>query len=196
MSNMDEVIKSVRDLADEVKKAGERNQALPEQIMEGIKGLVASAPAPTPRSVEFASGMSAQERTESEIIGSMPKDLRQNIDEMVVASKILGKPVSHLKSWGEWKRRAGEFKKALDTATAAQGGDWVPTNFSNELFEFVQLEAKVPNLFRTIVMPSNPYKLPVGLARISTFKQAEQTADTGQTKIRRASCRERVSSVV
>jgi len=183
MSNMDEVIKSVRDLADEVKKAGERNQALPEQIMEGIKGLVASAPAPTPRSVEFASGMSAQERTESEIIGSMPKDLRQNIDEMVVASKILGKPVSHLKSWGEWKRRAGEFKKALDTATAAQGGDWVPTNFSNELFEFVQLEAKVPNLFRTIVMPSNPYKLPVGLARISTFKHAEQTADTGQTKI-------------
>jgi HK97 family phage major capsid protein len=184
MSNMDEVIKSVRDLADEVKKAGERHQALPEQIMEGIKGLVASAPNPAPaRSVEFATGVSSQERVESEIIGSMPKELRQNIDEMVVASKLLGKPVQNLKSWGEWKRRAGEFKKALDTATGAQGGDWVPTNFSNELFEFVQLEAKVPNLFRTIVMPSNPYKLPVGLSRISTFKHAEQTADTGQTKI-------------
>lgn len=180
---MDEVIKSVRDLAEEVKKAGQRDQALPEKLMEGIKGLVASAPAPTPRSVEFATGAPVEERAESEIIGSMPKELRQNIDEMVVASKILGKPVNHLKSWDTWKRRAGTFKKALDTATGAQGGDWVPTNFSNELFEFVQLEAKVPGLFRTIVMPSNPYKLPVGLARISTFKQAEQTADTGQTKI-------------
>lgn len=182
-TQMDDVIKSVRDLAEEVKKAGERNQALPEQLMEGIKGLIASTPAPTPRSVEFATGAPAEERAESEIIGSMPKELRQNIDEMVVASKILGKPVNHLKSWDTWKRRAGTFKKALDTATAAQGGDWVPTNFSNELFELVQLEAKVPSLFRTIVMPSNPYKLPVGLARISTFKQAEQTADTGQTKI-------------
>lgn len=182
-TQMDEVIKSVRDLAEEVKKAGERNQSLPEKLMEGIKGLVASAPAPTPRAVEFATGAPVEERAESEIIGSMPKELRQNIDEMVVASKILGKPVNHLKSWDTWKRRAGTFKKALDTATGAQGGDWVPTNFSNELFELVQLEAKVPGLFRTIVMPSNPYKLPVGLARISTFKHAEQTADTGQTKI-------------
>lgn len=183
MSNMDEVIKSVRDLAEEVKKAGERHQALPEQIMEGIKGLVASAPSPTPaRTVEFPS-TDAKERTENDILGSMPKELRQKVDEMFVAAKLLGTPIQNLKSWGEWKRRAGDYKKALDTATAAQGGDWVPTNFTSELFEFVQLEAKVPNLFRTIVMPSNPYKLPVGLARINTFKQPEQTGDTGQTKI-------------
>lgn len=182
-TQMDEVIKSVRELAEEVKKAGERNNAIPEKLMEGIKELVQSAPNPTPRSVQFSSDMPVQERAESEIIASMPKELRQNIDEMVAASALLGKPVSQLKSWEGWKRRAGEFKKALDTATGAQGGDWVPTNFSNELFEFVQLEAKVPSLFRTIVMPSNPYKLPVGLARINTYKQAEQTADTGQTKI-------------
>lgn len=183
MSNMEEVVKSVRELADAVKSNQERNAALPEKIMEGIKELVAKAPPPTPRSVEFASGAPATERAETEIIGSMPKELRQNIDEMVVASKLLNKPVNHLKSWETWKRRAGDFKKALDTATAAQGGDWVPTNFSNELFEFVQLQARVSGLFRTIVMPSNPYKLPIGLARINTYKQPEQTADTGQTKI-------------
>ncbi len=92
-------------------------------------------------------------------------------------------PRPKLRCDATWKRRAGDFKKALDTATAAQGGDWVPTNFSNELFEFVQLQARVSGLFRTIVMPSNPYKLPIGLARINTYKQPEQTADTGQTKI-------------
>lgn len=183
MSNMEEVVKSVRELADAVKTNQERNAALPEKIMEGIKELVAKAPPPTPRSVEFASGAPATESAETEIIGSMPKELRQNIDEMVVASKLLNKPVNHLKAWETWKRRAGDFKKALDTATAAQGGDWVPTNFSNELFEFVQLQARVSGLFRTIVMPSNPYKLPIGLARINTYKQPEQTADTGQTKI-------------
>lgn len=183
MSNMDEVVKSVRELSDAVKSVNEKNQALPEKIMEGIKELVKSAPAPTQRSVQFSENMHESEKTEFEIIGSMPKELRQNIDEMVAASKLLGKPVSQLKSWESWKRRAGEFKKALDTATGAQGGDWVPTNFSSELFDLVQLEARVPSLFRTIVMPSNPYKLPVGLARINTYKQPEQTADTGQTKI-------------
>ncbi len=184
MSNMDEVIKSVRELAEEVKKTQERNAALPEQLMKGIQELVEKAPAPAPqRSVEFASNMPVEERAEHEILGSMPKELQSKVDEMFLASKILNKPVQHLKSWGKWARQAGDFKKALDTATGAQGGDWVPTNFTNELWEFVQLEARVPGLFRTIVMPSNPYKLPVGLARISTFKQPEQTADTGQTKI-------------
>lgn len=182
-TQMDEVVKSVRELADAVKTVNERNQALPEKLMEGIKELVQKAPNPTPRSVEFASGAPVAERAEQEIIGSMPKELRQNIDEMFLLSNILKKPVTELKSWSKWTNKAREFKKALDTATGAQGGDWVPTNFSSELFEFVQLESRVPALFRTIAMPSNPYKIPVGLARINTYKQPEQTADTGQTKI-------------
>ncbi len=184
MSNqMDDVVKSVRELADAVKGISEKNQALPEKIMEGIKELVAKAPNPTPRSVEFSTEAPVAERKESEILASMPKELRSKTDEMFLASKILKTPVQNLKMWGEWSRQAREFKKALDTATGAQGGDWVPTNFSSELFDRVQIEAKVPSLFRTIVMPSNPYKLPVGLARINTYKQPEQTADTGQTKI-------------
>jgi len=183
MNQMDEVIKEVRALAEGVKSAQAASTAIPEKIMEGIKELVKSTPNPTPRSVEFAAGAPASERAETEILGTMPKELVQQSDEMFLASKLLKRPVQTLKSWENWKRRAGEFKKALDTATAAQGGDWVPTSFSNELFAFVQLAAKVPNLFRTIAMPSNPYKLPVGLARVNTYKQPEQTADTGQTKI-------------
>lgn len=183
MSTMDEVIKEVRALAEGVKQAQAGAAALPEKIMEGIKALVESAPKPAPRSVEFAAGGSVAERAEAEILDSMPKELVRNSDEIFLASKLLKRPVQALKSWETWKRRAGDFKKALDTATGAQGGDWVPTSFSNELFAFVQLAATVPNLFRTIAMPSNPYKLPVGLARVNTYKQPEQTADTGQTKI-------------
>jgi len=183
MSTMDEVIKEVRALAEGVKQAQAGSAALPDKIMEGIKELVKSAPNPTSRSVEFAAGAPAAERAEAEILDSMPKELRQEVDSMFLASKLLKRPVQALKSWESWKRRAGDFKKALDTATSNQGLDWVPTNFTNELWEFMQLAAKVPALFRTIVMPSNPYKLPIGLARINTFKQAEQILDTGQTKI-------------
>lgn len=181
--SMEEVIRSVRELAEVVKQSQERAAALPEKVMEGIKSLVEKAPPPTPRSVEFAEGAPASERAEAEILEKMPGELKQKLDEMFVASALLKKPVKHLKSWANWTRQANEFKKALDTATGAQGGDWVPTGFSSELWAFVQLQARVPALFRTIVMPSNPYKLPIGLARINTYKQPEQTADTGQTKI-------------
>lgn len=183
IATMDEVLKKMSEVADAVKTAHERNEAVNERMLADIKALAEASTKPQPRAVEFAEGAPIQERVEADILGSMPKELRQNIDEMFIASKLLKKPVQQLKSWDTWKRRAGDFKKALDTATGAQGGDWVPTSFSPELWEYVQLESRVPALFRTIVMPSNPYKLPIGLARVNTFKQPEQTADTGQTKI-------------
>lgn len=181
-ATMDEVLKQMKEIADAVKASHDRNEAANERVLADIKTLAEAAPKPAPRGVEFSASTPVSERVEADILGSMPKELRQNVDEMFIASKLLKKPVAQLKSWDAWKRRAGDFKKALDTATAAQGGDWVPTNFTPELWEFVQLESRVPGLFRTIAMPSNPYKLPVQLARINTFKQPEQTADTGQTK--------------
>lgn len=183
MKEMEEVIKSVRELAEAVKTTNERNQALPDKIMEGIKELAAKAPNPTPRSVEFSVEGTDSEKRVADVFDAMPRELKVKLDEAYAASVILRKPVEHLKSFGKWRREAKEFVKALDTGTAAQGGDWVPTGFTSELFEFVQLAAKVPALFRTIAMPTNPYKLPVQLSRINTYKQAEQTADTGQTKI-------------
>lgn len=184
MSQLDEVVKEVKQLQEAVQAQQKHNAEMPEKILAGINELIAKAPKPeASRTVQFSEEMSHAERNEMEILGSAKKELREKADQLFVASKLLGKPVQNLKGWNEFVRMAGPLKKALDTATGAQGGDWVPTNFSSELFEFVQIEAKVPNLFRTIVMPSNPYKLPLSLARINTYKQPEQTADTSQTKI-------------
>lgn len=75
--------------------------------------------------------------------------------------------------------------RAMDTQTAGEGQEWVPTMMSNELVRRVNLQLRVANLFRMIPMPSQPFKLPaVGVVRRRTGIHAEQTADTGQTKFK------------
>jgi HK97 family phage major capsid protein len=71
---------------------------------------------------------------------------------------------------------------AMDTQTTAEGKEWVPTVMSSDLIRRIELALKVPALFRSLEMPSNPYDMPgVGVARVRGGKAVEQTADTGQT---------------
>ena len=71
---------------------------------------------------------------------------------------------------------------ALDTQTVAEGKEWVPQLMSSDLIRRVELALKVPALFRSIQMPSNPYDMPgVGVARVRGGRALENTADTGQT---------------
>lgn len=114
---------------------------------------------------------------------ALPKELQQKSDDIMILSRMLKKHPTQLKSWNRFKTDLGEFKKALDTATSGQGLEWVPTEFSSNLYELVRLEAKVWSLFDQIIMPTNPYKLPIQVGRVNTFKHPEQTADTGQTAI-------------
>jgi hypothetical protein len=96
---------------------------------------------------------------------------------------MLRKHPTQLKSWAPFRSQMGEFKKALDTATAGGATEWVPTDFSSTMYELVRLETKVWQLFDQITMPTNPYKLPIQVGRLNTFKHPEQTADTSQTAI-------------
>ncbi|PYS91499.1 MAG: phage major capsid protein [Acidobacteria bacterium] len=114
---------------------------------------------------------------------SLPKELQQKQDDILILSMALKKHPTQLKAWNGFKREMGDFKKALDTATSGGASEWVPTDFSSTLYELVRLETKVWSLFDQIVMPTNPYKLPIQVGRINTFKHPEQTADTSQTAI-------------
>ncbi len=51
--------------------------------------------------------------------------------------------------------------RAMDTQTAGEGQEFVPTAFSPELIRRVALQRKVAALFRNIQMPTPTYTLPV-----------------------------------
>lgn len=85
-----------------------------------------------------------------------------------------------LKQYGlfrdELKRNAA-LAKALDTATAAEGAEFVPTEFSRELFDRVEYEANLASLFRTIPMPQSPFTLPIRGTRPTAYLAAQSLID-------------------
>jgi HK97 family phage major capsid protein len=119
-----------------------------------------------------------------EIIGEMPKELHQDMDNLMLLSAIMGRKANELSYYGRFKRKAESHLKAISaTGSAGSGSDWVPTAFSPTLMEMIRLESKTAGLFPIIKMPSNPYTLPIQIGKMKTFKQPENTANTGQTAI-------------
>lgn len=80
-----------------------------------------------------------------------------------------------------------EFKKALDSASADEGGDWVPTGLSPELVGEVTQMGMVEQLHPHIAMPTQPYELPLQIGRLTAYLATQQTADTGQTAVTKSS---------
>jgi HK97 family phage major capsid protein len=72
--------------------------------------------------------------------------------------------------------------QAMDTATTAEGTEFLPRELSPNLIERVNLELRVAALFPSIPMPTNPYYVPGRpVSRQKLGLSAENTADTGQT---------------
>jgi HK97 family phage major capsid protein len=74
---------------------------------------------------------------------------------------------------------------AMDSVTATEGDEWVPTLLSGNLIERVELALRVVDLFQQIEMPSNPYEIPGFGLRVRGGRASENTADTGQTGFRK-----------
>lgn len=73
--------------------------------------------------------------------------------------------------------------QAMDSTTAGEGDEFVPTELSSTLIDRISLELKVAALFSNIDMPTQPFEVPgraVSRTRLGT--KAEETADTGQAK--------------
>lgn len=71
--------------------------------------------------------------------------------------------------------------KAMDTATATEGLEFVPEELSSQLLEKIRLERRVEALFQSISMPTNPYIFPVEGADATAYLVAESTADDATT---------------
>jgi len=108
----------------------------------------------------------------------LPAELQDRADDIYLASKFLRRDPRSLKMWREFASEASALRKAMDTATADEGLEWVPTGFSSELIRKVKLQLKVAALHRRVAMPTNPFKLPIDGADATAYLFSESTGDT------------------
>jgi HK97 family phage major capsid protein len=164
-----------------IEKAQTRADSEKAHMREYVETLVKDAMqarAGTSKTMEFDIGPASREK---DILRKLPSDYQRNLDNAFLLGKILNRPVQETKYWNDEVRpQLGDIHKALATASG-KGTEWVPTDFSNQLWEFVRLETKIAQQYPNVPMPTPSYTLPVQLGRIMTYTHAEQTADTGQT---------------
>jgi HK97 family phage major capsid protein len=108
------------------------------------------------------------------------KELVGFLDDAYIVSAITKRNPRHLKMWDSFFGRSSALKKAMDTATATEGAEWIPTLLSENFIEKFRLEAKVAALFDDIPMPRNPFKLPYvgGMSAANFYLVPESISDS------------------
>lgn len=184
----EEALASLKALQDKFQGA---SGGLPnDQVASMFKEFMAvaeklAAPEPT-RRMKFAGvGDLAHQRAEG--IASLPREVQIEMDKCVIAATLLRKDVRSLKMWDRLMNGSAEFKKAMDSTTAGEGDEWVPTGLSPELVEEVTKMGFVESMHPHIAMPTQPYDVPIQTGRLVSYKASEQTADSGQTALSIAS---------
>jgi HK97 family phage prohead protease/HK97 family phage major capsid protein len=91
-----------------------------------------------------------------------------------------------LKAWPKYSRLVAEYRKTagdpLYTGGSGLGSEWIPTGFSAQLQERIELLAVVAGLFPRFTMPTKTYTWPVRGARGTAYLWPESTA-VADTKI-------------
>jgi hypothetical protein len=179
---LDGLVKTVKDATDALKNAHAADKEnIKTLVEETIKSVLASDPRVTQsRKVLFADNAPTEM---DEVMESAPEEAKKALDNCFILSKVLGKPVQHLKSWRKFGTKFADFKKALDTSASGGGTEWIPTDFTGRLWELVRVQGSVVPLFPMIQMPTQVYTPPIQLGRVVSYMHNEQTADTGQTKM-------------
>ena len=111
------------------------------------------------------------------------EEIQKKSDELYLCSQILSTDPRNLKMWGDWESVTTDLRKAMDTATAGEGEEWIPTEFSRNLIEQVRLALKVSALHSRINIPTPTYRMPVEGADAVAYLIPESTSDDS-TKIK------------
>jgi hypothetical protein len=123
------------------------------------------------------------------------KALQELSDDIHIVDGILGYTqkaqgyggMKSLDLYREWEQSYGEFSKAMDTATAGEGLEWVPdAGMSAEMQYAVELEARVYTLFPTFEMPQSPFKWPLRTNVGQAYRAVENTNLDSLTKAKKS----------
>jgi HK97 family phage major capsid protein len=110
-------------------------------------------------------------------------ELQQASDNMAMLGAIFEKQGRDITQSAYYREEWAPLLQAMDTATTAEGIEYVPRELSAQVIERINLQLRVAALFPTIPMPTPTYDVPgMPVARTRLGKHSEQTADTGQTK--------------
>jgi len=80
------------------------------------------------------------------------------------------------------RKSLAELKKAMDSATAAEGLEFIPDEFSATFVENYRLQLKVAALFDRIDMPRSPWTLPIAGADVIAALAGEALTDDTSTE--------------
>jgi HK97 family phage major capsid protein len=118
-------------------------------------------------------------RTMSGPLNDCEHELQEFSENAYITATLLGKNPRQLKMWDNYLGRSSALRKALDTATATEGAEWVPTLLSADFITKFRLAAKVAALFPDFAMPSNPWKMPYfgGLSASNFYYVGESISD-------------------
>jgi HK97 family phage major capsid protein len=145
-------------------------------------------------SVEEMEGMDREpiaRARRSSYVADLQRDLQQTNDELLVASLLLGRgskmaEMRSLKLWRHWERLVEMVKRDMDTGTAAEGGNWVPSTMSSRLMQYVTPELVVARLFEVFDMPSKTWEPPIidfdPIAKFTPENGAIPATDAGANK--------------
>lgn len=81
--------------------------------------------------------------------------------------------------WRENYNEAISHFRALDSTTATKGAELTYEGLATELWRDVHLQTAVASLFPTIMMPTNPFRIPVDLQDINWYPGVSNVATTG-----------------
>ena len=171
---LDELKKSVHDLTEKVEKsaAKEEIQKMITDVMSKVnrirnKGEFSLNTESPAGSLQYAFTKSS---VDPKVISFQKK-----ADDIYLVSKLLKQSPKTLRIWKDLQDH--ELVKAMDTETAGEGAEWVPTGLSAEVIDRVRLELKVGNLHTRLPMPTNPYQIPIVSSDPTAYLVAESTAD-------------------
>jgi HK97 family phage major capsid protein len=189
----DELLAKLEEMAPQVQKR--RSFALENVIEEqGLPALKRKGVALS--TVEKLSFMHSKPVEAAALWSRRPKEtveaFHEAADDMTIIGAILGFQarqenrafdVRETDYWSESYLPA--MHAAMDSTTTAEGDEFVPTELSSSLIARVNLQLRVAALFDSAAMPSQPWEIPAyPVARQRLGVHPEQTADTGQTKMK------------
>lgn len=101
-------------------------------------------------------------------------ELQSKNDDIYLMATLLKTNPRSLKSWEDFSK----LQKSLVTGgDAGTGNEYVPTGFSNKLYDAIRLELQLANNLISIDMPSNPFSSPIIAGDSSAYYVPEADSD-------------------
>jgi len=100
-------------------------------------------------------------------------ELQTRNDDVYLISTLLKTDPRNLKSWEGFEK----VVKGLSTGGSTAGSEYVPTGFSNKLYDAIRLELQLANNLVSIDMPTNPFSSPIIAGDSQAYYVPEATAD-------------------